>query len=103
MVKRAFIVAAALLIAGCSARVQVNAGSGVVPAASGNSIAGGPGGRHIHAGSHSFAAAIIAISLLAGAMPQPPEPAPALAPERRVNEQDCTRPIEDWSGNLKCR
>lgn len=102
MVKNAFIVALVLLIAGCSARLQVNAGAGV-PAASGDSIVGGPGGLHIQAGANSFAAALVAISLLAGAMPQPPEPAPALAPERRVNEQDCTRPIEDWSGNLKCR
>jgi hypothetical protein len=30
-------------------------------------------------------------------------PAPPLAPERRVNEQDCSRPIEDLSANLKCR
>ena len=29
--------------------------------------------------------------------------APELAPERRINEQDCTRPIEDLSANLKCR
>jgi hypothetical protein len=27
----------------------------------------------------------------------------ALDPGRRVNEQDCTRPIEDPSANLKCR
>jgi len=29
--------------------------------------------------------------------------APELAPVRKVNEQDCTRPIEDLSANLKCR
>jgi len=29
--------------------------------------------------------------------------APELAPGRRVNEQDCTKPIEDFSANLKCR
>jgi hypothetical protein len=28
---------------------------------------------------------------------------PALDPERRVNEQDCTQPIEDWSANLRCK
>lgn len=28
---------------------------------------------------------------------------PPLAPGRRVNEQDCSRPIEDPSANLKCR
>ena len=29
--------------------------------------------------------------------------APELSPERKVNEQDCTRPIADASSNLKCR
>ena len=28
---------------------------------------------------------------------------PDMDPSRRVNEQDCTRPIEDWSANLQCR
>ena len=31
--------------------------------------------------------------------PRPPE----LDPQRRVNEVDCTKPIADWSANLKCR
>jgi hypothetical protein len=31
--------------------------------------------------------------------PRPPE----LDPQRRVNEVDCTRPIADWSANLKCK
>ena len=30
---------------------------------------------------------------------QPPE----LDSQRRVNEQDCSKPIKDWSANLKCR
>jgi len=28
---------------------------------------------------------------------------PALDAGRRVHEQDCTKPIVDWSANLKCR
>jgi hypothetical protein len=28
---------------------------------------------------------------------------PDLDPLRRVVEHDCTKPIEDWSANLKCR
>lgn len=35
----------------------------------------------------------------ASASRRPPE----LDANRRVNEQDCTRPIVDWSANLKCR
>jgi len=30
-------------------------------------------------------------------------PAPAMVADRTVGEQDCTKPIEDWSANLKCR
>jgi hypothetical protein len=36
------------------------------------------------------------------AMP-PTAPVPELDPTRRVAEQDCTKPIEDWSANLRCR
>jgi hypothetical protein len=28
---------------------------------------------------------------------------PELDASRRVNEQDCTKPIQDWSANLKCK
>lgn len=30
-------------------------------------------------------------------------PAQSMDASRKVNEVDCTKPIEDWSGNLKCR
>jgi hypothetical protein len=30
-------------------------------------------------------------------------PLPELDPKRRVVEQDCSKPIEDPSANLKCR
>ena len=30
-------------------------------------------------------------------------PAPALDPKRRINEQDCTKPIAQDAGNLRCR
>ena len=33
----------------------------------------------------------------------PTRPPPALDSARRVNEQDCTKPIKDWTANLKCR
>ena len=33
----------------------------------------------------------------------PTRPPPTLDSSRRVNEQDCTKPIKDWSANLKCR
>lgn len=35
---------------------------------------------------------------------QPTSPAaPALDASRTVNEQDCSKPIENWGANLKCR
>jgi len=30
-------------------------------------------------------------------------PAPEMLVDRQVAELDCTKPIEDWSANLKCR
>ena len=32
-----------------------------------------------------------------------PRHAPALAPDRKVSEQDCTRPVDFSAGNLKCK
>jgi hypothetical protein len=32
-----------------------------------------------------------------------PVPTPPLAPDRKVVEQDCTKPPEDPTANLKCR
>jgi hypothetical protein len=54
--------------------------------------------------------ALLVIGLLAGISYEsdrgtatPEKRAPELDAARRVNEQDCTKPIEDWSANLKCR
>jgi hypothetical protein len=97
---------AALLLQGCS-YYQLNAGSATAPAAGaiapGTSVSGGS--LQVQGGGGSAAAVLIAIGILAGvAASQPaPPPAPLLAPERRVNEQDCTRPIADPAANLKCR
>jgi len=33
----------------------------------------------------------------------PPARVPDLDPARRVLMQDCTKPIVDWSANLRCR
>jgi len=102
-------VLAVMISAGCShAQVQLNAG--------GPTTASGGGG--------SSAAALIGLGI-AGAVIYSSERngppygvrydsnpfmavtdtarAPELAPERRVNEQDCTKPITDFSANLKCR
>jgi hypothetical protein len=36
-------------------------------------------------------------------LPTSSGPAPKMLGERTVAERDCTKPIEDWSANLKCR
>lgn len=32
-----------------------------------------------------------------------PRRAPPMDPKRRINEQDCTRPIDLTAGNLRCK
>lgn len=100
-----FALLALLLATGC-AHVQIDASSNTVTGAAapapGSSVTGGATGLRIQGGSLGavIAAGVIAAAAIEGARDGP---APELAPGRLVNEQDCTRPIEDWSGNLKCR
>lgn len=35
--------------------------------------------------------------------PSSPRAVPPMDAARNVNEQDCSKPIEDWSANLRCR
>ena len=70
----------------------------------GTAMSSSSAGLNVQA-SGSTAAALIGLGI-AGAVIYRSEAsgrAPELAPVRRVNEQDCMRPIEDISANLKCR
>lgn len=69
------------LLAGCSASVQIGAGSGL------GTVLG-----------LSFIAAGI-YSSEQGMSREPPE----LDPQRRVSEQDCSKPIDFTLGNLRCK
>jgi len=83
-----------VFIAGCShGQLQFNGG-----AASSSSSAG----LNVQA-SGSTAAALIGLGIAGAVIYRGTERAPELAPVRRVNEQDCTRPIADISANLRCR
>ena len=101
-----------LLLAGCS-HVSINASSDT----SSSTVTGGRASVHVE--SRSLAALVIAGMFLALAVEEAREPRPVpsfstfadwfrgtpsaeLDPERRVSEQDCTRPVEP-GGNLKCR
>jgi hypothetical protein len=95
---------AAACLAGC-AHGQAQFSSGAVSGAP-----GGTAGVGVQGGG-SGVAALIGIGVAAaviygsgpdGTMTGSAKPAP-LAPGRRVSEQDCSRPIEDPSANLKCR
>ena len=104
------IVALALTVTGCShGQVHLNAGGTATVSGGGGSSAAallglGIAGAVIYSseryspggyGSRYDANPFMAVTGTA--------PAPEMAPERRVNEQDCSQPIADASANLKCR
>src|SRR6266478_2600680 len=93
-----------VFIAGCShGQVQFSGGAASTTSG-GTAISSSSAGLNVQA-SGSTAAALIGLGI-AGAViyrSEASDRAPELAPVRKVNEQDCTRPIEDISANLKCR
>jgi len=84
---------AAACLAGCS-HAQMQLG-GASAAGAGVSVQGGVSGASTF---FWLGVAAMADDTQAGGSAPPP-----LAPARRVSEQDCRRPIEDASANLKCR
>jgi hypothetical protein len=47
---------------------------------------------------------VLLLMLAAGCTSMPQDPAtPPMDPSRKVSEQDCSRPVDDTGGNLKCR
>lgn len=77
-----------LLLAGC-AHTQVQIGSRSSTSSAQVRATGG--------------AAVVLGVAAALADPYQPEPVPELDPHRRVNEQDCTKPVDLTAGNLRCR
>jgi hypothetical protein len=115
---RPLALALVVLLAGCGghSNVRVNSGGAPSGASAGTSV-------HVQSGTSTFGT-VLAIGILMGmsygsdreleyastrpsgnpfSAPSSSQPAPALDPARRVIEQDCTRPIQDWSANLKCK
>ena len=111
-----------LLLAGCShvsidARTSTSAGGAAPPP--GTSVRSGGASVSIH--SHSLAALVIAGMFIAAAADYSREqrsspsfstfsdwfrgapPPRELDSTRRISEQDCTRPLNDSLGNLRCR
>ena len=91
-----------VFIAGCShGQVQFSGGAASTTSG-GTAISSSSAGLNVQA-SGATAAALIGIGISGAVIYRATERAPELAPVRKVNEQDCTRPIEDISANLKCR
>ena len=104
MKAKALILAA--LLSGCASQFQMNSGS-----------------LGVNVQSHTSVGALLTIGLLsatvyaenadegAGYRPNPffgmrsdsSRSAPPMDASRKVNEQDCSKPIVDWSANLRCR
>ncbi len=91
--------ALAVSLAGCGGNANVQA----------NSNNGSASGAVNFPGRTSFGT-LLSLIFLAGvsyesalAVSRQSAPIPDLDPSRRVVEHDCTKPIEDWSANLKCR
>lgn len=93
----------ALLASGCGGH------SNVQFASSGPPPTGVASGGSVSVQGNSTFAVLFAIAVLSGVSSRsdlvllPFQRVPELDPARRVAEQDCTKPIEDWSANLKCR
>ncbi|MGH6628598.1 MAG: hypothetical protein ACREB3_02575 [Burkholderiales bacterium] len=106
---------ALLLLAGCGGHSSVQLGSGGAPASSGG------GSVSVNSQPRSALGNLVVFGTLVGVYHgsdsaygsryrsnpfmaiQPTMPAPELDSARTVHEQDCSRPIENWSANLKCR
>jgi len=115
---RGVVLSFVLLISGCGGHSNVQLSS------SGSPSTGVSTGGSVHVQGSSTFATLLAIGILAGAsyasdreyesdgvqrrsspftLMQRNLPVPELDATRTVNEQDCSKPIENWSANLKCK
>ena len=92
-----FLWVALLALAGC-ANVSTRAASGGSTVTTTTAFSASFVGQ-----SSATTWALIGIGVIAWGAENSASPPAPLDPGRRVNEVDCTKPIEDWSANLKCR
>ena len=93
---RAAVLTAFLLLAGCS-----HTAVGISSATS-----SGSDSASVRTNSSSLAAVLIMAVFISAAVDGTlvPEPAaPEMDPQRKVVEQDCTKPIDHSLGNLRCK
>jgi hypothetical protein len=100
-------IVAVLALSACSANTQIasNTAAGVGSPAAGTTVVSGGVSASISGGS--AAAALGAVGVLGAMFTYGNETLdrapPPLLEGRRVNEQDCTAPLVDYSANLRCR
>ena len=111
---RCAILLALLLGAGCT-HVQVSGSSNT----GASSVTSGAAGVQVQGGA-ALAAVVVAGMIVSAAMQdlrsERPytttptfsewmrgQPAPELAPDRSISEQDCTRPLDYSLGNIRCK
>jgi len=91
-----FLWVALFALSGCAhTSTRIDSGGSTVTTTTGLSVS-------VSGQASPAAWALIGIGVIAWGSGQATTP-PPLDAGRRVNEVDCTRPIEDWSANLKCR
>jgi hypothetical protein len=111
--KIACVVLVAALAAGCS-HVQYAVSSGAPVAASGTTVTSGASGLTVSSGSGAAVVFLLTLGVVDYALnPQPfpspsalfmqSPPAPELAANRRISEQDCSKPVDLSLGNLRCK
>jgi len=71
-----------LFLAGCSAFVQIDAGRGLATV---------------------FGLSMIAAGIYSEEKGSASREAPPLDPQRRVSEQDCSKPVDYTLGNIRCK
>jgi len=87
------------LLAGCAGHTHSSVSFGSVST---------HGSVHAHVSGGSALAAFLAASLIAASLidyerAQSSAPSAEMDPGRRVNEQDCTKPIDYSVGNIRCK
>jgi hypothetical protein len=78
-------------------------GSAASAGASSTASTGAKGTGRLAAGASGVAAGGGSAPRAGGGMYGSHRPAPALDPERRISEQDCTKAIVNDGGNLRCK
>jgi hypothetical protein len=112
----------ALMLLGACSHATIDASTrtstGPVLPTAGTTVTSGQAGVHVE--SRALAAVVLGGMVLAAAAADARQerpfpsfsvfsdwfrgtPAPELAPDRAVLEHDCTKPMPQFSGNLKCR